>query len=79
MARGTHGHGAPSPRYAFTVAANIAVYGAAWLLLHLQASHSGHPEDVALGDQLGVQDVPVFRVSWARSATPAPPGPEGHR
>nr|XP_023417757.1 major facilitator superfamily domain-containing protein 12 [Cavia porcellus] len=48
-------------RYAFTVAANIAVYGAAWLLLHLQASHSGHPEDVALGDQLGVQDVPVFR------------------
>ncbi|XP_021100517.1 major facilitator superfamily domain-containing protein 12 isoform X3 [Heterocephalus glaber] len=49
-------------RYAFTVVANIAVYGAAWLLLHLQASsHSGPTEDIAVGDQLGVQDVPVFR------------------
>ncbi|XP_019064626.1 major facilitator superfamily domain-containing protein 12 [Fukomys damarensis] len=49
-------------RYAFTVVANIAVYGAAWLLLHLQASsHTGAPEDITVGDQLGAQDVPVFR------------------
>ncbi|XP_040097850.1 major facilitator superfamily domain-containing protein 12 isoform X1 [Oryx dammah] len=47
-------------RYAFTVVANIAVYGAAWLLLHLQGSpRTGPAEDVS--DQLGVQDVPVFR------------------
>ncbi|XP_055463650.1 major facilitator superfamily domain-containing protein 12 isoform X1 [Psammomys obesus] len=47
-------------RYAFTVVANITVYGAAWLLLHLQASsHSG--QDIGVGDQLGVEDVPVFR------------------
>lgn len=50
-------------RYAFTVVANITVYGAAWLLLHLQASaNTGPTPDVS--DQLGVQDVPVFRVSW---------------
>lgn len=50
-------------RYAFTVVANITVYGAAWLLLHLQASpHMGPTQDIS--DQLGVQDVPVFRVSW---------------
>ena len=43
--------------------ANITVYGAAWLLLHLQGSpHTGPTEDVS--DQLGVQDVPVFRVSY---------------
>ncbi|XP_005858917.1 PREDICTED: major facilitator superfamily domain-containing protein 12 [Myotis brandtii] len=47
-------------RYAFTVVANITVYGAAWLLLHLQASaNTGPTPDVS--DQLGVQDVPVFR------------------
>uniref|UniRef100_K9J160 Major facilitator superfamily domain-containing protein 12 n=1 Tax=Desmodus rotundus TaxID=9430 RepID=K9J160_DESRO len=47
-------------RYAFTVVANITVYGAAWLLLHLQTSpHAGPMQDVS--DQLGVQDVPVFR------------------
>ncbi|EGW03121.1 Uncharacterized MFS-type transporter C19orf28-like [Cricetulus griseus] len=47
-------------RYAFTVVANITVYGAAWLLLHLQgSSHAG--QDISVGDQLGVQDVPVFR------------------
>ncbi|KAM7141585.1 major facilitator superfamily domain-containing protein 12 [Molossus nigricans] len=47
-------------RYAFTVVANITVYGAAWLLLHLQASlHMGPTQDIS--DQLGVQDVPVFR------------------
>ncbi|XP_012878083.1 PREDICTED: major facilitator superfamily domain-containing protein 12, partial [Dipodomys ordii] len=44
-------------RYAFTVVANIAVFGAAWLLLHLQAP----ARDVDVGDQLGAQDVPVFR------------------
>ncbi|XP_007949278.1 major facilitator superfamily domain-containing protein 12 [Orycteropus afer afer] len=54
----------PSPPesalYAFTVVANITVYGAAWLLLHLQGSpHVGPGQEV--GDQLGVQDVPVFR------------------
>lgn len=49
--------------YAFTVVASITVYGAAWLLLHLQGSpHMGSTQDVY--DQLGVQDVPVFRVSW---------------
>ncbi|KAM5230436.1 major facilitator superfamily domain-containing protein 12 isoform 4-T4 [Hipposideros larvatus] len=47
-------------RYAFTVMANITVYGAAWLLFHMQASpHIGSIQDVS--DQLGVQDVPVFR------------------
>lgn len=52
----------PTRRYAFTVVANITVYGAAWLLLHLQvAPHVGAPPD--LRDQLGMQDVPVFRVS----------------
>lgn len=50
-------------RYAFTVVANITVYGAAWLLLHLQGSAHG-AQDISVGDQLGVQDVPVFRVSW---------------
>lgn len=51
-------------RYAFTVMANITVYGAAWLLFHMQASpHIGSVQDVS--DQLGVQDVPVFRVSRA--------------
>lgn len=42
--------------------ANITVYGAAWLLLHLQGSAHGE-QDISVGDQLGVQDVPVFRVS----------------
>ncbi|XP_022381683.1 major facilitator superfamily domain-containing protein 12 isoform X2 [Enhydra lutris kenyoni] len=47
-------------RYAFTVVANIAVYGAAWLLLHLQGSPSTEmARDVT--DQLGVQDVQVFQ------------------
>ncbi|KAM5190970.1 major facilitator superfamily domain-containing protein 12 isoform 2-T2 [Callospermophilus lateralis] len=49
-------------RYAFTVVANITVFGAAWLLLHLQGSSSSGPaQDFSVGDQLGVQDVPVFR------------------
>uniref|UniRef100_A0A8C5ZS37 MFSD12 n=1 Tax=Marmota marmota marmota TaxID=9994 RepID=A0A8C5ZS37_MARMA len=58
----------PAPaRYAFTVVANITVFGAAWLLLHLQGSSSSGPaQDVRVGDQLGVQDVPVFRVSGSR-------------
>ncbi|XP_058393550.1 major facilitator superfamily domain-containing protein 12 isoform X2 [Diceros bicornis minor] len=47
-------------RYAFTVVANITVFGAAWLLLRLQGSAHAEPaEDAA--DHLGVQDVPVFR------------------
>ncbi|XP_046540882.1 major facilitator superfamily domain-containing protein 12 isoform X2 [Equus quagga] len=47
-------------RYAFTVVANITVFGAAWLLLRLQGSaREGPPEEA--GDHLGVQDVPVFR------------------
>ncbi|KAM9685626.1 major facilitator superfamily domain-containing protein 12 [Trichechus inunguis] len=47
-------------RYAFTVVANITVYGAAWLLLHLQGSpHVGPTQEIS--DELGVQDVPVFR------------------
>ncbi|KAK2490517.1 hypothetical protein MC885_021108 [Smutsia gigantea] len=47
-------------RYAFTVIANITVYGAAWLLLHLQgAPRLGPTWDDR--EQLGVQDVPVFR------------------
>ncbi|KAM5237859.1 major facilitator superfamily domain-containing protein 12 [Ctenodactylus gundi] len=49
-------------RYAFTVVANLAVFGTAWLLLHLQgASRTGLPEDISTGDQLGAQDTPVFR------------------
>nr|XP_038935309.1 major facilitator superfamily domain-containing protein 12 isoform X2 [Rattus norvegicus] len=48
-------------RYAFTVVANITVYGAAWLLLHLQGSAHGG-QNISVGDQLGVQDVSVFRV-----------------
>lgn len=66
--------GLPVPaRYAFTVVANITVYGAAWLLLHLQASpHVGPVQDVS--DHLGVQDVPVFRVSggWGQTLNVGP-------
>lgn len=64
---GCHAEDFPAPtRYAFTVVANITVYGTAWLLFHLQASpHTGPIQDVS--DQLGVQDVPVFRVSWGQS------------
>ncbi|XP_043442071.1 major facilitator superfamily domain-containing protein 12 isoform X3 [Prionailurus bengalensis] len=47
-------------RYAFTVVANITVYGAAWLLLRLQGSpHTDVARDVR--DQLGVRDVRVFQ------------------
>lgn len=56
-------------RYAFTVVANITVFGAAWLLLRLQGSAREGPPDEA-GDHLGVQDVPVFRVSWGRGGPP---------
>uniref|UniRef100_A0A8C4JIU4 Major facilitator superfamily domain containing 12 n=1 Tax=Dromaius novaehollandiae TaxID=8790 RepID=A0A8C4JIU4_DRONO len=42
-------------RYAFTVMANITVYGLAWLLLNLQVEQPEHME------HLGIQDVPVFR------------------
>lgn len=69
----------PARRYAFTVVANITVYGAAWLLLHLQGSaHRG--QDISAGDQLGVQDVPVFRVSLNGTLTPSSlPSPERGR
>ncbi|XP_040393229.1 major facilitator superfamily domain-containing protein 12 isoform X2 [Cygnus olor] len=43
-------------RYAFTVMANITVYGLAWLLLNLQVDRPERTE------HLGIQDVPVFRV-----------------
>ncbi|XP_067413482.1 major facilitator superfamily domain-containing protein 12 isoform X2 [Emydura macquarii macquarii] len=42
-------------RYAFTVVANITVYGVAWLLLHFQLGDSGPPE------HLGKSDIHVFR------------------
>uniref|UniRef100_A0A1D5Q454 Major facilitator superfamily domain containing 12 n=1 Tax=Macaca mulatta TaxID=9544 RepID=A0A1D5Q454_MACMU len=58
-------------RYAFTVVANITVYGAAWLLLHLQGSSRVEPtQDIDIGDQLGGQDVPMFRVSWSPGGSP---------
>ncbi|XP_060088758.1 major facilitator superfamily domain-containing protein 12 isoform X2 [Heteronotia binoei] len=41
-------------RYAFTVVANITVYGLAWLLLHFEVGRRGAPN-------LGRQDIPVFR------------------
>lgn len=44
-------------RYAFTVMANITVYGLAWLLLNFQVDQPDHTE------HLGIQDVPIFRVS----------------
>ncbi|NWW08421.1 MFS12 protein, partial [Oreocharis arfaki] len=42
-------------RYAFTVMANITVYGLTWLLLNFQADQPDHME------HLGPQDIPVFR------------------
>ncbi|XP_027598035.1 major facilitator superfamily domain-containing protein 12 [Pipra filicauda] len=42
-------------RYAFTVMANITVYGLTWLLLNFQTDQPDHME------HLGPQDVPVFR------------------
>lgn len=44
-------------RYAFTVMANITVYGLTWLLLNFQTDQPDHLE------RLGPQDIPVFRVS----------------
>lgn len=44
------------PRYAFTVMANITVYGLAWLLLNMEVDQPERTE------HLGIQDVPVFRV-----------------
>ncbi|XP_054837835.1 major facilitator superfamily domain-containing protein 12 isoform X2 [Eublepharis macularius] len=41
-------------RYAFTVVANITVYGLAWLLLHFEVGRRGTMN-------LGRQDIPVFR------------------
>ncbi|NXT29494.1 MFS12 protein, partial [Syrrhaptes paradoxus] len=42
-------------RYAFTVMANITVYGLAWLLLNFQVDRPDRTE------HLGIQDVPIFR------------------
>ncbi|NXJ81502.1 MFS12 protein, partial [Trogon melanurus] len=42
-------------RYAFTVMANITVYGLAWLLLNFQVDEPDRTE------HLGIQDVPIFR------------------
>ncbi|NWX41273.1 MFS12 protein, partial [Steatornis caripensis] len=42
-------------RYAFTVMANITVYGLAWLLLNFQVDQPDRTE------HLGMQDVPIFR------------------
>ncbi|KAJ6655201.1 hypothetical protein lerEdw1_005679 [Lerista edwardsae] len=47
-------------RYAFTVMANITVYGVAWLLLHFQVGHADMPDHT---QHLGQHDVPIFRVS----------------
>ncbi|XP_043577134.1 major facilitator superfamily domain-containing protein 12a isoform X2 [Chiloscyllium plagiosum] len=44
-------------RNAFTVVANIAVFGIAWLLFHFQAAHS----DPDVDNSLGKQDIPLFR------------------
>ncbi|XP_061458116.1 major facilitator superfamily domain-containing protein 12 isoform X2 [Rhineura floridana] len=45
-------------RYAFTVMANITVYGVAWLLLHFQGGCPGPQEHT---QHLGRHDIPVFR------------------
>lgn len=57
--------------------ANITVYGAAWLLLHLQGSAHGG-QNISVGDQLGVQDVSVFRVSQGCMRAPSPGAWESH-
>ncbi|KAG8126845.1 hypothetical protein E2320_021915 [Naja naja] len=45
-------------RYAFTVMANITVYGVAWFLLHFQIDPT---ETKKLTQHLGRHDIPVFR------------------
>lgn len=45
-------------RYAFTVIANITVYGVAWLLFYFQAGQTGDPTQT---ESLGRQDIPIFR------------------
>ncbi|XP_026554727.1 major facilitator superfamily domain-containing protein 12 isoform X2 [Pseudonaja textilis] len=45
-------------RYAFTVMANITVYGVAWFLLHFQIDST---ETKKLTQHLGRHDIPVFR------------------
>ncbi|XP_007440721.1 major facilitator superfamily domain-containing protein 12 [Python bivittatus] len=45
-------------RYAFTVMANITVYGVAWFLLHFQIDHA---ETKKFTQHLGRHDIPVFR------------------
>uniref|UniRef100_A0AAY4D741 Major facilitator superfamily domain containing 12 n=1 Tax=Denticeps clupeoides TaxID=299321 RepID=A0AAY4D741_9TELE len=45
-------------RYAFTVIANITVYGVAFLLFHFQA---GQDDDLSAKGSLGPLDIPIFR------------------
>ncbi|XP_067872415.1 major facilitator superfamily domain-containing protein 12a [Heterodontus francisci] len=45
-------------RNAFTVVANITVFGIAWLLFHFQAKQSRDPN---VDNNLGKQDIPLFR------------------
>ncbi|XP_048470130.1 major facilitator superfamily domain-containing protein 12 isoform X2 [Rhincodon typus] len=52
-------------RNAFTVVANIAVFGIAWLLFHFQAAHS----DPDVDNSLGKQDIPLFRVAFVYMCT----------
>lgn len=49
-----------SVRYAFTVIANITVYAVAWLMFHFQTQEG---DDPAITENLGLVDIPVFRVS----------------
>lgn len=56
----------PVLRYAFTVMANITVYGLTWLLLNFQTDQPDHLE------HLGPQDIPVFRVSARAQPLPFP-------
>lgn len=50
-------------RYAFTVIANITVYGVAYLLFHVQAGEDEDP------DSLGPADIIIFRVSRPTAST----------
>ncbi|KAH0625873.1 hypothetical protein JD844_034228 [Phrynosoma platyrhinos] len=53
-------------RYAFTVVANITVYGVAWLLFHFEAGHTGQPDHIA---HIGRHDIPIFRVAMLYMTT----------
>ncbi|ETE65866.1 hypothetical protein L345_08364, partial [Ophiophagus hannah] len=53
-------------RYAFTVMANITVYGVAWFLLHFQIDPT---ETKKLTQHLGRHDIPVFQVGVWQDGT----------